>query len=185
MSIPTPMSPPTSSSDANPISPISRTSTFPHKTSPAVSSQTSHIDTNTPAINDAPVELDGSAVSTQVRGGSGGGAEGNKGGVLSSADEEDIDAEFSGKGVGKGSGRGVREVRFVAYPDTCVMACWCANEVGVIGTSGYVGFAIERPRCDCGCTAGSDGGRSAGCQQCGWGCHAGGWAGEGLRMDVR
>jgi hypothetical protein len=123
---PTPISPPTSSSDANPISPISRTSTFPHKTSPAVSSQTSHIDTSTPAINDAPVELDGSAVSTQVRGGgASGGVEGQKGGVLSPADEEDIDAEFLGGGVGKGSGRGVREVRFVAYPNTCAMACWC------------------------------------------------------------
>lgn len=36
---------------------ITRTTTFPHKTSPAISSSTTHINTNTPAINDAPVEL--------------------------------------------------------------------------------------------------------------------------------
>ncbi|KAJ4345601.1 uncharacterized protein N0V89_011734 [Didymosphaeria variabile] len=41
-----------------PISPISRQSTFPHKTSAAVSTRTPYIDTSTPAINAAPVELD-------------------------------------------------------------------------------------------------------------------------------
>jgi hypothetical protein len=91
--------------NVNPISPvsISRTSTFPHKTSPAVSSQTRLIDTNTPAINDAPVELDGSSVGANI---------GRVGaGVLSPGDEEDVDAEFLGGG-GAGSGmRGIREVR--------------------------------------------------------------------------
>ncbi|KAF2442067.1 hypothetical protein P171DRAFT_522959 [Karstenula rhodostoma CBS 690.94] len=42
-----------------PISPISRQTTFPHKTSAATSSRTPFIDIATPAINAAPVELDG------------------------------------------------------------------------------------------------------------------------------
>lgn len=44
--------------DPTPISPIHRAPTFPHKTSPAVSTQTPLINTDTPAINaGAPVEL--------------------------------------------------------------------------------------------------------------------------------
>ncbi|KAF2847627.1 hypothetical protein T440DRAFT_470910 [Plenodomus tracheiphilus IPT5] len=43
----------------DPVSPLTRSTTFPHKTSPAVSTQTPLIDTSTPAINDEPVELDG------------------------------------------------------------------------------------------------------------------------------
>jgi hypothetical protein len=42
-----------------PISPIKRTPTFPHITSTSVASRTPFIPTDTPAINAAPVELDG------------------------------------------------------------------------------------------------------------------------------
>jgi hypothetical protein len=107
------------SDPSNPVSPLSRTSTFPHKTSPAVSSQTPLIDTNTPAINAAPVELDGSSVGTNV------GRAG--GGVLSPADEEDIDAEFLGGGAE--AGRGVREVRllraYIHAPWHMWLGCGC------------------------------------------------------------
>jgi hypothetical protein len=101
----TPTSDPANPTSNTPLSPLShpaRTSTFPHQTSPGVTSQTRLIDTNTRAINDAPVELDGSAVGDTV----GGDVERRKGSVLSPADEEDIDAEFLGEG-GQG-GRGVK-----------------------------------------------------------------------------
>ncbi|KAF1911524.1 hypothetical protein BDU57DRAFT_543015 [Ampelomyces quisqualis] len=52
----------TAATSTDPISPVSRTATFPHKTSPAVATQTPLIDTSTPAINAAPVELDGLCV---------------------------------------------------------------------------------------------------------------------------
>jgi hypothetical protein len=54
---------PASTSDATPISPIHRISTFPHKTSPAVSATTPLINTDTPAINaGAPIELPADSV---------------------------------------------------------------------------------------------------------------------------
>ncbi|KAH7372250.1 hypothetical protein BKA66DRAFT_468482 [Pyrenochaeta sp. MPI-SDFR-AT-0127] len=100
----TPISPPLVTAtglpapSTDPISPVSRKVTFPHKTSPAVATQTPLIDTNTPAINAAPVELDGIATSVEElkrrqTGDSIGGS-----GVLSPGDEEDIDAEFLGDG---------------------------------------------------------------------------------------
>ena len=113
MANPTPVSPSVVSTTGHvpnseaPISPVSRSGTFPHRTSPAVVTQTPLIDTNTPAINAAPVEIDGAAVSPddikrRTIGSSGSG-------VFSPADEEDIDAEFLGEGPG--SGREARQVR--------------------------------------------------------------------------
>lgn len=66
------------------------------------------IDTNTPSINAAPVEIDGAALSpedlkrrTTANSSSG---------VFSPADEDDIEAEFFGEG-GVGAGREAREKR--------------------------------------------------------------------------
>jgi hypothetical protein len=113
MSNPPPISPPSITSTVppaagGPISPVTRSGTFPHKTS-GVATQTPLIDTATPAINDAPAELDGVVLTHEdlkrrTTDGSTSGA-----GVLSPADEEDIDAEFLGEG--ENAGRGVREVR--------------------------------------------------------------------------
>lgn len=91
---------------ADPVSPVSRSSTFPHKTSPAVATQTPLIDTNTRAINDAPVELDAStpvspeeAMKRRDTLGLGEqGSTGIKGSIRSPDDEQDIDAEFLGGG---------------------------------------------------------------------------------------
>jgi len=108
-----PSTPPISPLPAtDPISPVSRNGTsFPHKTSPAVVTQTPLIDTSTPAINDAPVELDGGAITPEelrrrrteeefsgVRG------------SMRGPDEGDIDAEFLGQGGNPG-----REAREVGY----------------------------------------------------------------------
>src|SRR4051794_7174115 len=101
MAEPTPVSPPVLNATGTlpppdgPISPVSQSNTFAHKTSPAVATQTPLIDTSTPAINAAPVELDGiptdaETLKRRTTGGSGG--------VLSPGDEEDIDAEFLGEG---------------------------------------------------------------------------------------
>jgi hypothetical protein len=108
MTTSTPISPPALSTNAQPpvrtsdaISPVSRSGTFTHKTSPAVTTQTPLIDTSTPAINDTPVELDSTpAMNLQRR---------TPEGVISPADEEDIDAEFLAEG--ESAGRGVIEVR--------------------------------------------------------------------------
>jgi hypothetical protein len=111
--------------DANPpndtpVSPISRSATFPHKTSLAVTTQTRHIDTSTPAINAQPVELDGIPTSPQEqelkRRETGGGR------VVSPAEDEDIDAEFLSEG-GKGARQLGREVccsgRILRDPRRC------------------------------------------------------------------
>ncbi|RYO33517.1 hypothetical protein AA0111_g3798 [Alternaria arborescens] len=93
----------------NPISPVSRSGTFPHKTSPAVVTQTPLIDTNTPAINDAPVELDGGEVTPEeLRRRTTEEASGVRG-SMRSPDEEGIDAEFLGEG--ENLGRDAREKR--------------------------------------------------------------------------
>lgn len=105
---PAPTSAPTPSSD--PISPVTRTGTFPHKTSPAVATQTPLIDTSTPAINAAPVELDGIPAYPPEDGKRRAVREGSAG-VISPGDEEDIDGEFLGEG--RSVGRGVREVCFI------------------------------------------------------------------------
>lgn len=98
----TPISPPIET----PVSPISRSTTFPHKTSPAVATQTPLIDTSVPAINAQPVELDGIPTSPQeqeLKRRETGGSR-----VLSPADG-DIDAEFLSED-GKGAGQLGREV---------------------------------------------------------------------------
>lgn len=102
---------PTSPTPANPnpISPVSSAAptTFAHQTSPGVTTATPHIDTSTPAINAAPVELDSIPTDAETvrRRGTGG-----SGGILSPADEEDIDGEFLGEG-GESVGRDVKEKR--------------------------------------------------------------------------
>ncbi|KAF1829804.1 hypothetical protein BDW02DRAFT_469961, partial [Decorospora gaudefroyi] len=90
----------------DPISPISRSGAFPHKTSPAVATQTPLIDTNTPAINHAPVELDGGAISREDLERR---ATDGVGSRLMGGEEEDIDAEFLGEGGN--TGREAREKR--------------------------------------------------------------------------
>ncbi|KAF1931991.1 uncharacterized protein M421DRAFT_1679 [Didymella exigua CBS 183.55] len=104
MTEPTPISPPTET----PVSPISRSTTFPHKTSIAAATQTPLIDTSVPAINAQPVELDGIPTSPheqELKRRETGGSR-----VLSPADG-DIDAEFLSED-GKGAGQlGRREKR--------------------------------------------------------------------------
>ncbi|KAF3032779.1 hypothetical protein E8E11_001217 [Didymella keratinophila] len=102
MTDPTPISPPTET----PISPVLRSTTFSHKTSPAVATQTPLIDTSVPAINAHPVELDGIPTSPQEQG-----LKRREGGsrMLSPADG-DIDAEFLSED-GKGAGQLGREKR--------------------------------------------------------------------------
>jgi hypothetical protein len=75
------------------------------------------IDTNTPAINAQPVELDGIPTSPEElkRRETGGSTSG--GGFISPADGEDIDAEFLGEG-GKGAGQIGREVWY-SISNTC------------------------------------------------------------------
>lgn len=107
---PSTTAPPPASYD--PISPVSRSTTFPHTTSGAVISSTPLISTNTPAINAAPVELDGVATSPENlrRRATGEAPVANVSttSLRSPADEEDIDGEFLGEGGD--AGRRVREV---------------------------------------------------------------------------
>ncbi|KAF2465082.1 uncharacterized protein BDR25DRAFT_198049, partial [Lindgomyces ingoldianus] len=82
-----------------PISPVQRSSSFQHKTSPAVPPTHSFIETNTPAINDTPVELD--SVPASLKGGKRRNTAGEgEGGVVSPnlGEEEDINQEFLGEG---------------------------------------------------------------------------------------
>lgn len=103
MTSPTPLSPP----NETPISPITRTVTFPHKTSPAVATQTPLIDISVRAINAQPVELDGIPTSPQEQQQKR--REPGHSRVVSPAQDEDIDAEFLSEG-GKGPGQLSREV---------------------------------------------------------------------------
>ncbi|KAF2132988.1 hypothetical protein P153DRAFT_382609 [Dothidotthia symphoricarpi CBS 119687] len=87
--------------NSNPISPIERTNTFPHKTSAAVVTQTPLIDMNTPAINAAPVELDSVSVGEERRetgGTTRGIVIGGSTGVASLSDEEGVNGEVLGRG---------------------------------------------------------------------------------------
>ncbi|KAF2258821.1 hypothetical protein CC78DRAFT_90982 [Lojkania enalia] len=86
----------------NPISPVHRSSSFPHKTSSAAPVH-AFIETSTPAINDVAVEIDG------IERRAGANSTGN--GVVSPGlgEAEDVDEEFLGEG--KGAGRAVREKR--------------------------------------------------------------------------
>ncbi|ORY14547.1 hypothetical protein BCR34DRAFT_451434, partial [Clohesyomyces aquaticus] len=92
---------------AQPISPVHRSGSFPHKTSPAVAPSRPFIETSTPAINDTPVELDGVPTSPkEVKRRDTNGKEGGEGvGVSPGLGEQgDIDEEFLGEGkegVGK------------------------------------------------------------------------------------
>ncbi|KAL5371979.1 hypothetical protein DPSP01_013857 [Paraphaeosphaeria sporulosa] len=110
MSTPTPISPPSSAPAGSsnepaepPVSPIGQTG-FPHKTSAAVSTRTPFIDTGTPAINAAPVELDGVPTSPPAEKG------GKKGKVVGLGEEDEIEAEFLGEG-GRSAGGVVSEKR--------------------------------------------------------------------------
>ncbi|CAA9964581.1 hypothetical protein PTMSG1_07940 [Pyrenophora teres f. maculata] len=95
----------------DPISPVSRSGTsFAHKTSLAVATQTPLIDTSTPAINDAPVELDGGAITPEeLRRRTTEEGLGGVRGSMRGPDEGDIDAEFLGGGGN--AGREARERR--------------------------------------------------------------------------
>lgn len=118
--------------DSTPLSPVTRASSFPHKTSASATPVHAYIETNTPAINDVAVELDGAAIEPpkhkHVQGeeeeGEGlkekvkrfaGGLVGKhkdkgEGGNVGLGEEEDINEEFLGEG-GKPVGKEVREVR--------------------------------------------------------------------------
>lgn len=89
-----------------PVSPVARQTTFPHKTSAAVSTRTPFIDTATPAINAAPVELDGVPTSPLAKEKKDAGNVG----VVGLGEEAEIEAEFLGEGSRSG-GREVSEVR--------------------------------------------------------------------------
>jgi hypothetical protein len=103
------MSPP----GETPVSPVSRSATFPDK--PPASANAPHaplIDTSVPAINAQPVELDGMPTSPQEQESKRREMGGSR--VLSPADE-DVEAEFLGEG-GKGAGQLGREVGCLALP---------------------------------------------------------------------
>ncbi|KAJ4288152.1 hypothetical protein N0V90_012169 [Kalmusia sp. IMI 367209] len=97
-----------------------RTTTFPHKTSASVSTRTPFIDTSVPAINEAPVELDGIPASpdaikrrgTNEEPESAGVGRERKGSVVSPGlgEEDEIEAEFLGEG-GVGVGKEIQEKR--------------------------------------------------------------------------
>lgn len=89
-----------------PISPVSRTGSFPHKTSPAVATRTPFIDTDTPPINEAPVELDGAPTTPDEA------KRSRKGSMISPGlgEEDEIEEEFLGEPGERGVGREVREV---------------------------------------------------------------------------
>ncbi|KAJ4322011.1 hypothetical protein N0V94_002590 [Neodidymelliopsis sp. IMI 364377] len=95
---PTLVSPP----DGTSISPVSRTTAFSPKTSSAVATHAPFINTSVPAINAQPVELDGVPTSPQEQETKRREMSGSK--VHSSAEDEDIDAEFLSEG-GKGAGQ--------------------------------------------------------------------------------
>lgn len=101
----TPISPPAvAASNEPPISPIARQTTFPHKTSASVTTRTPFIDTSTPAINEAPVELDGLPASPHALAPTLPDEEAlngaRKGSVVSPGlgEEDEIEAEFLGEG---------------------------------------------------------------------------------------
>ena len=126
----TPISPPTDSAfNEPPISPISRQTTFPHKTSASVSTRTPFIDTSTPAINDAPVELDGLPASPDALRRRQTDEEAlnraRKGSVVSPGlgEEEEIEAEFLGEG-GVRASKEIQQVR----PALCAQCAQKARE---------------------------------------------------------
>jgi len=99
---------PTSPPSETPVSPVSRTATFPDKQpSSAAAAHAPPIDTSVPAINAQPVELDGLPTSPQEQETKRREMGGSR--VLSPADE-DVEAEFLGEG-GKGAGQLGREKR--------------------------------------------------------------------------
>lgn len=115
---PTPISPPAlntaasllSSESPGPLSPITRSGTFEHKTSGSVPPARPFIETDTPAINAAPVELDGVPTSPDELKRRGTGDRLAKRVSPGLGEEESIEAEFLGEG-GQGVGRDLREVR--------------------------------------------------------------------------
>ncbi|KAF2653752.1 hypothetical protein K491DRAFT_501582 [Lophiostoma macrostomum CBS 122681] len=117
---PTPISPPiqtdTSSSAAQPsgpISPVTRSGTFEHKTSGAVPPAIPEINTDIKAVNAAPVEIDGiqtSAEEVELKRSNTTGS--RKGNLVSPnlGEEDEIEAEFLGEGE-KGVGKELKEKR--------------------------------------------------------------------------
>lgn len=104
---------PTSPPSETPVSPVSRTTTFPDKPSSAAAAHAPLIDTSVPAINAQPVELDGIPTSPQEQESKRREMGGSR--VLSPADE-DVEAEFLGEG-GKGAGQLGREVGYLVSPE--------------------------------------------------------------------
>ncbi|KAF2874686.1 hypothetical protein BDV95DRAFT_603487 [Massariosphaeria phaeospora] len=109
----------TSPPPSHPISPISRSGSFPHKTSLAVATTRPFIEMDTPAINADPVELDGATAASLgdepgrgAKGGSVKRTEDGEGVMISPGlgESDDVDEEFLGEG-GRGAGREVREKR--------------------------------------------------------------------------
>jgi hypothetical protein len=95
-----------------PVSPVSRTATFPAKLSSPAAAHAPLIYTSVPTINAQPVELDGLPTSPQEQESKRREMEGSR--VLSPADE-DVEAEFLSEG-GKGAGQLGREVGSPGIP---------------------------------------------------------------------
>jgi hypothetical protein len=140
----------------NPISPVSRASTFQHPAPSAAAPQTRVLDTSAPAINAQPVELDGMPTTPEElrrRGTAGSTGVGCSSGP---ADGEDIDAEFLGEG-GKGAGQIGREVclfyrLFLPLWIVDGKWKWAGLTLGIEACCDF-GVAFERPRRHCRCAA--------------------------------
>jgi hypothetical protein len=96
----TPISPPEASS--NPLSPVSTSSSFAHKTSAATPPTHTHIDTSTPAINEFAVEIDGTAIPSPADEASleTGGTQGETNGLEAGATGEEKSAHGIGGVIG-------------------------------------------------------------------------------------
>lgn len=102
------------------VSPLPHTSSFPHTTSADVVTRMPFIDTATPAINPAPVELDGIPTSPDVAKQSEPSSDSQSKRLVSPGlgEEEDINEEFLGEGE-RGVGREVREVWKLVLHASC------------------------------------------------------------------
>jgi hypothetical protein len=103
----TPISPPEAAS--NPLSPVTRSSSFPHKTSAATPPTHTHIDTSTPAINEFAVEIDGTAIEDEATLETGG-TKGEKSGGLKQLGAGGPGQEKSAHGIGGLIAKGVEGV---------------------------------------------------------------------------
>ena len=137
---------PTSPPSETPVSPVSRTATFPDKQpSSAAAAHAPPIDTSVPAINAQPVELDGLPTSPQEQETKRREMGGSR--VLSPADE-DVEAEFLGEG-GKGAGQLGREVGSPGIPSFVFVFSRERDVDAGAEACGDARESVEGPRCYC------------------------------------